>query len=76
MQIDPTIFRSYDIRGLVETQLTGDAVTALGKAYGTYAKRKGAKVVSIGHDCRESSPRLKDALIAGITSTGVSVKAG
>ena len=71
--IDPTIFRSYDIRGLVATQLTDAAVERLGQAYGTHAGGKGAKRVSIGRDCRDSSPRIRDALIRGITSTGVNV---
>lgn len=73
MTLDPTIFRSYDIRGLVDTQLTEEAVALIGKAYGTHARSKGAKKVSVGRDCRESSPRIRDQLIAGITSTGVDV---
>ncbi len=71
--IDPTIFRSYDIRGLVETQLTESTVERLGRAYGTFALGKGAKKVSIAHDCRDSSPRIRDTLIKGITATGVDV---
>ena len=72
MSVDPTIFRSYDVRGLVETQLTDETVELLGKAYGTMARRNGARRVSIGRDCRDSSPRINSALIKGITSTGVS----
>ncbi len=73
MNIDPTIFRSYDIRGLVATQLVDEAVEAIGRAYGTFAGRRGAKKVSVGQDCRDSSPRLAEALIRGIRATGVSV---
>lgn len=73
MSVDAGVFRSYDIRGLVETQLTEAAVTLIGKAYGTVARSHKVKTVSIGRDCRDSSPRLSQALIAGINSTGIDV---
>ena len=71
--VDAGIFRSYDIRGLVETQLTVETVELIGKAYGTMAARDEVKKVSVGYDCRDSSPVLSDALIRGITSTGIDV---
>ncbi len=67
------IFREYDIRGIVTTDLTNDVVEAIGKAYGTYIKRHKAKVVTVGCDVRLSSPRLKENIIRGILSTGVDV---
>ena len=73
MKFNPSIFREYDIRGIVETDLKDDVVEAIGKAYGTYVKRKGAKIVSVGCDVRKSSPRLKADIIRGITSTGLDV---
>lgn len=73
MSVDPTVFRSYDIRGLVANQLTPAAVELIGKAYGTLAKAENVRKVSIGRDCRDSSPILSEALIKGINSTGIDV---
>jgi phosphomannomutase / phosphoglucomutase len=72
-EIDPTIFRSYDIRGIVDRDLTVEAVEKIGAAYATIAKERGFGRVTVGRDCRESSPRLFEALVKGITSTGVDV---
>ncbi len=73
MKVNPLIFREYDIRGLVEKDLTDEFVEHLGKAYGTYVLRHGYKNVVIGYDGRQSSPHLKEALIQGILSTGCNV---
>ena len=43
MPINPNIFREYDIRGLVETDLTTPIVRELGKGIGTFLKRQGAQ---------------------------------
>jgi len=71
--MNPSIFREYDIRGIVKTDLPVDVVELIGKAYGTYVKRNGAKKVSVGCDVRLTSPILKSTIIKGITSTGVNV---
>jgi phosphomannomutase/phosphoglucomutase len=67
------IFREYDIRGLVDHELTIDVVESLGKALGTVVRRKGGRTVVVGRDCRESSTRFRDALILGITGVGIDV---
>lgn len=67
------IFREYDIRGLVDTDLTDEVVTLLGHGLGTVIRRKGGHSVTVGRDCRESSPRFRDALCEGLTSTGLDV---
>jgi phosphomannomutase/phosphoglucomutase len=67
------IFREYDIRGLVDTDLTEEVVTLLGRGLGTLIRRKGGRSVAVGRDCRESSPRFRDALCLGLTSTGLDV---
>jgi phosphomannomutase / phosphoglucomutase len=67
------IFREYDIRGLVDTDLTDEVVTLLGRGLGTVIRRKGGQSVAVGRDCRESSPRFRDALCEGLTSTGLDV---
>jgi len=71
--INPLIFREYDIRGLVGTDLTLDAVERIGKGYGTCAAANGVRVVALGRDVRLSSPGFRDALVKGLLSTGLSV---
>ncbi len=73
MKIDPTIFREYDIRGLVDEDLTEDGVASIGRAYAAFAQTQGAKTVSVGRDCREHSPRLSKALASGLTEGGLDV---
>jgi phosphomannomutase/phosphoglucomutase len=76
-KISPTIFREYDIRGLVGGDLTDEGVELIGKGLGTLVlQRAGSgapakKVVVVGRDCRESSPRFAKAFISGLCSTGV-----
>jgi phosphomannomutase/phosphoglucomutase len=67
------IFREYDIRGLVDKDLTEEVVEKLGRGLGTWVKRRGGRTVVVGRDCRESSTRFRDALAKGLTSTGVDV---
>jgi phosphomannomutase/phosphoglucomutase len=67
------IFREYDIRGLVDKDLTEEVVTLLGRGLGTVIRRKGGQSATVGRDCRESSPRFRDALCEGLTSTGLDV---
>ena len=71
--VNPRIFRQYDVRGVVDEDLTDEVVEKLGRGYGTYMVHQGSKKVSVGHDARVSSPRFRDALIKGILSTGVDV---
>lgn len=73
MQVNPNIFREYDVRGVADRDLTDEAVTLLGKALGTTARRKGLKDVLVGMDNRSSSPRLKEALTTGLVATGCRV---
>jgi phosphomannomutase/phosphoglucomutase len=67
------IFREYDIRGLVDKDLTVDVVEKLGKGLGTVVRCKGGRSVVVGRDCRESSTRFREALASGLTSTGLNV---
>jgi len=71
--INPDIFREYDIRGIYGSDIREQEAVLIGRAYGTLIKRDGGRVVSVGRDCRSSSPSLSEALIQGITDTGVSV---
>jgi phosphomannomutase/phosphoglucomutase len=71
--IDPSIFKAYDVRGIVDRTLTEDAARAIGKAFGSEASARGVKEVAVGRDGRLSGPRLAAALIDGIRSTGTAV---
>ncbi|UCE17934.1 MAG: phosphomannomutase/phosphoglucomutase [Gemmatimonadota bacterium] len=71
--MNPHIFRQYDVRGLVDEDLTEEVVTNLGRAYGTFLQRLGLKNVVLGRDVRLSSTRLRDDLMEGILSTGCTV---
>ena len=72
-QVNPRIFRQYDVRGVVDDDLTESVVEELGKGYGAYMRRQGKKKLSVGYDARPSSPGFRDALIKGILSTGIDV---
>ncbi len=72
-KMNPYIFREYDIRGVVDKDLTDEVVLLLGKGFGTYLQRQGGKKVSVGGDVRLSSDRFRKILIEGLTSTGVDV---
>ncbi|MCK5075210.1 MAG: phosphomannomutase/phosphoglucomutase [Calditrichia bacterium] len=73
MKINPFIFREYDIRGIVDDDLTEDVAMLIGKGFGTFVKNHNGKKVSIGGDIRNHTERLRKALMAGITSTGIDV---
>lgn len=68
--INPQIFRQYDIRGVAGRDLQDDTIELLGKAFGAYVKKSGTKKILIGRDNRLSSNRLRDALARGLLSVG------
>jgi len=72
-KIKPEIFRQYDIRGLVDRDLTPESVETLGKAIGTYFRQHNRKQVAVGRDCRLSSPEFSEVLSKGLISTGCDV---
>jgi phosphomannomutase/phosphoglucomutase len=67
------IFREYDIRGVVPGELNGEMAHELGLAMGTYYHDRGAGRISVGNDCRLSSPGLSKGLIDGLMECGVQV---
>ncbi len=73
MKINRNIFRQYDVRGIVGSDLTEDFAYNLARGCATYFKREvpELKKVSIGHDARESSPLFADALIKGFNDSGI-----
>lgn len=72
-EINPHVFREYDIRGKAEIDFNDNAVELLGRGFGTYFLDHGEKNIVICNDNRKSSPRIKKALIKGILSTGCNV---
>ncbi len=71
--INPQIFREYDIRGVVDEDINNEIIEKIGKAYGTYMNKLGKETVSIGRDCRLSSPAFSEAMIKGMLSTGLNI---
>lgn len=74
MQIDSSIFKAYDIRGVVDKTLTVEATRAIGQALGALAKQNNVDTLCVGRDGRLSGPKLSQALMEGITDMGVNVK--
>jgi phosphomannomutase/phosphoglucomutase len=72
--IDPSIFRAYDIRGIVDRTLDAGVVEQIGRAIGSEALQCGRNTVVVGRDGRLSGPKLTAALIDGITATGCDVR--
>jgi phosphomannomutase len=73
MQLSPTIFKAYDVRGIVPSTVNEEVAEALGRAFGTMARREGEKAVAIGRDGRLSGPSLSAALARGLLASGVDV---
>jgi len=71
--LNEKIFREYDIRGVADRDLPHNVVSKLGRAIGSYVKRKGGKTLTVGRDCRISSDRIRQSLIDALLSTGVNV---
>lgn len=69
----PHIFKRYDIRGLAGSELTDPLVEALGRAIGTYLRRRQKTNVVVGRDGRLSGPEYMERLIDGLLSTGLDV---
>jgi len=72
-QIDTTMFKAYDIRGIVDITLTEEAAYLVGQALGSEAKKRGEQHIYVGYDGRLSGPKLSQALINGLMATGCNV---
>ena len=73
MQVDPSIFKAYDIRGIVGRTLHEEDAYALGRTFAAEAHDAGARRLAVGRDGREHSPRLEEALVRGLTEGGMDV---
>ncbi len=72
-KINPFVFRNYDIRGIVDKDLDEDKVEIIGKAYGTFLRRRRIKQSVVGRDCRLSGPVYQKALMRGMTRMGIDI---
>ena len=68
----PSIFKAYDVRGIVPATLTEEVAQALGRAFGTAARRQGEQTVAVGRDGRLSGPRCPPRS-RGLVASGVDV---
>tara|TARA_B110000305_G_scaffold46382_1_gene49356 strand:+ start:173 stop:1546 length:1374 start_codon:yes stop_codon:yes gene_type:complete len=73
MEIESSIFKAYDIRGIVGTELTPEIVKLIGIAIGSESIENGERGVVVGRDGRLSGPELSDALIEGLKESGCHV---
>jgi phosphomannomutase len=73
MQLTSSIFKAYDIRGVVPTTIDAAVAESLGRAFGTVAMREGQTKVAVGRDGRLSGPDLSAALMRGLAAAGVEV---
>lgn len=72
-QPDPSIFRAYDIRGVVGSTLTEDTAYLIGRALGAQARERGIASVCVGRDGRLSGPALAASVIRGLLESGCDV---
>ena len=68
--IDPSIFKAYDIRGIVDITLTTEAAYWIGRALGAEAAARGEQHVYVARDGRLSGPKLVEALSRGLMESG------
>jgi phosphomannomutase/phosphoglucomutase len=73
VKVNPNIFRAYDLRGLVGEDLSPELARHLGRAFGTYLRRRGMSEAVVGRDCRQTSPEYSAQLMLGLNEAGVSV---
>ncbi|OGD62630.1 hypothetical protein A2160_04945 [Candidatus Beckwithbacteria bacterium RBG_13_42_9] len=73
IKINEDIFRTYDIRGVNETDLNEETVEAIGKGFGTYLTQHGTKDCLVGRDTRLTSARFQKTITQALLKTGCNV---
>src|SRR5258705_7019521 len=71
--LSPTIFKAYDIRGIVDATLDASIARKIGHAFGSAVRARGEQTVVIGRDGRLSGPALTAALATGLQAAGIDV---
>lgn len=73
MNYNPYVFREYDIRGEVAEDFSDEFVQDLGRAFGTFVKRRGGKEIGLGGDIRLTTPDLVENFKTGLLETGIDI---
>lgn len=73
MKVNPQIFRAYDLRGLVGTELSEELAEHLGRAFGTFLQRHGIVEAVVGRDSRQTSPIYSAGITRGLVWAGINV---
>lgn len=73
MKVNPLIFRGYDLRGLVDEDLSPDLAFHIGKAHGTFLKKLGQTKAIVGRDSRRTSPEYAQKAAEGLAAVGLDV---
>ncbi len=71
--MNPNIFREFSIRGIADQDLPDEIVTVIGRAVGLFFGQRDAQTIVVGRDVRNSSPRISQAVVAGLLQTGIAV---
>jgi phosphomannomutase/phosphoglucomutase len=71
--LNPHIFRAYDVRGRIGTDINPEVFRLVGRAWGTLVRHRGGRTVAVGQDNRLSSAALKAGFVAGVRAAGVDV---
>src|SRR5688500_3539904 len=71
--LNPHIFRAYDVRGRIGSDINPDVFRQVGRAYASLIRRNGGRTIAVGQDNRESSAGLKAAFVEGTRAAGVNV---
>jgi phosphomannomutase len=73
MHVSASVFKAYDIRGIVGKTIDEAFAEALGRAFGSEVLAADDRAVVTGRDGRLSGPALSAALVRGLASTGLDV---
>jgi phosphomannomutase len=73
MPFSASLFKAYDLRGIVPSAIDEGVAEAVGRGFGAMAAREGERTVAVGRDGRISGPSLVQALIRGLRASGIDV---
>jgi phosphomannomutase/phosphoglucomutase len=71
--LNPHIFRAYDVRGRIGSDVNPEVFRLVGRAYATLIRGRGGRTIAVGQDNRESSAGLKSAFVDGVRAAGMDV---
>src|SRR5689334_24238836 len=71
--LNPHIFRAYDVRGRVGSDINPEVFRLVGRAYGSLIHGNGGRIIAVGQDNRESSAALKSGFVDGVRAAGIDV---